>query len=107
MKYASFEHFFTTLGNKQRVKILQLLSSEGPMSVNAICSSLGCEQSATSHNLKQLLTCHFVTSSPSGKERIYSINQDTVEPLLEQIDRHVTKYCVKSCEHTDKKEKRS
>lgn len=77
------------------------------MSVSAICSSLGCEQSATSHNLKQLLTCHFVTSNPNGKERIYTINQDTVEPLLEQIDRHVTKYCVNSCEHTDKKEIKS
>lgn len=107
MKYASFEHFFTTLANKQRVKILQLLSSNGPMSVSSICNLLGTEQSATSHNLKQLLVCHFVTFSPSGKERIYAINHDTVEPLLEQINKHVTKYCIDSCEHSDKKETKS
>lgn len=101
MRYSSFDHFFTTLGNKQRVSILQLLSSEGPKSVNSICSSLATEQSATSHNLKQLLTCHFVTASRSGKERIYEINNDTVKPLLGQIDKHVKKYCVKDCKHND------
>jgi len=99
MKYISFDHFFTILGNKQRVRLLQLLSQEGPKSVSAITETLGADQSAVSHNLKQLLQCHFVTVRPEGKERIYSINEDTVKPLFEQIDRHVSKYCVNDCEH--------
>ncbi len=99
MSYASFDHFFMTLGNKQRVRILQLLVKKGPLSVTAIAGPLKIEQSAASHSLKQLLLCHFVTVKQDGKERIYAINEDTVKPLFEQIERHVEKYCVKGCEH--------
>lgn len=88
-----------TLGNKQRVHILQLLMRQGPMSVTAISEALKVEQSAASHSLKQLLLCHFVAVQQDGKERIYTINQNTVKPLFEQIERHVERYCVKGCEH--------
>jgi len=101
MNYTSFDHFFMMLGNKQRVRILQLLAGEGPMGVTAIAQTLKIEQSAVSHSLKGLLKCHFVSVNPDGKERIYAINEDTVKPLFEQIDRHVNKYCVKGCEHWD------
>jgi DNA-binding transcriptional ArsR family regulator len=99
MNYPSLDHFFTTLGNKQRVRILQLLAGQGPMGVNAIADKLKLEQSAASHSLKQLLLCHFVTVRQDGKERIYGINEDTVKPLFEQIERHVQKYCAEGCEH--------
>jgi DNA-binding transcriptional ArsR family regulator len=88
-----------TLGNKQRVRILQLLFKKGPLSVTKIAETLHIEQSAASHNLKQLLLCHFVTVTQDGKERIYALNKDTVKPLFEEIERHVKKYCVKGCEH--------
>ena len=88
-----------TLGNKQRVRILQLLIKRGPLSVTAIAEALKAEQSAASHSLRQLLLCHFVAVRQDGKERIYAINEDTVQPLFEQIERHVDKYCVNGCEH--------
>lgn len=99
MKYLSFDHFFMTLGNRQRAHILQLLTDKGPMGVTAISETLGIEQSAASHSLRQLLLCHFVTVKQEGKERIYGINEDTVKPLFESIEKHVKKYCVKGCEH--------
>lgn len=99
MKYPSFDHFFTTLANPQRVHILQLLAHEGPRNVSEITMLLNAEQSAISHNLKPLLLCHFVTVTQDGKERIYEINKDTVEPLLQLIDRHIGKYCVEGCKH--------
>jgi DNA-binding transcriptional ArsR family regulator len=99
MRYISYDHFFTMLANKQRVHILQLLDRRGPLSVSTISDALGVEQSAASHSLKQLLLCHFVTVKPEGKERIYAINEDTIKPLFEQINRHVSKYCVQGCEH--------
>jgi DNA-binding transcriptional ArsR family regulator len=99
MNYPSLDHFFMTLGNKQRVRILQLLAGQGPLAVNAIADTLKVEQSAVSHNLKQLLLCHFVAVTPEGKERIYNINEDTVKPLFAQIERHVQKYCARGCEH--------
>jgi DNA-binding transcriptional ArsR family regulator len=102
MKYTSFDHFFMTLGNKQRVRMLQFLAGEGPKSVSAISETLGIEQSAASHSLKQLLLCHFVSVEQDGKEHIYSINEDTVRPIFEQIERHEKKHCVQGCEHWEK-----
>ncbi|HXR50052.1 MAG TPA: helix-turn-helix transcriptional regulator [Verrucomicrobiae bacterium] len=99
MGYSSFDHFFMTLGNKQRVRTLQLLDIEGPQSVLSIAKALNAEQSAISHSLRQLLQCHFVTVKQVGKERIYSINEDTVAPLFKQIRKHVEKYCSEGCEH--------
>lgn len=99
MRYASFDHFFTILGNKQRMRVLQFLAEEGPKSVSAIAKALGIEQSAVSHGLRLLLRCHFVTVKREGKARIYAINKDTVEPLLKQINRHVRTYCVAACDH--------
>jgi DNA-binding transcriptional ArsR family regulator len=99
MKYPSFDHFFMTLGNKQRVRTLQLLNAEGPQSVSSIAKVLNAEQSAVSHSLSNLLQCHFVTVKQDGKERIYSINEDTVAPLFDQISKHVEKYCANDCEH--------
>lgn len=99
MNYTSYDHFFMTLGNKQRVRIVQLLADGESLSVTAIAETLGIEQSAASHSLKQLLYCHFVTVKQDGKERMYSINDETVKPLFRQIERHVQKYCVRGCEH--------
>ncbi|HET9850378.1 MAG TPA: metalloregulator ArsR/SmtB family transcription factor [Candidatus Saccharimonadales bacterium] len=99
MKYAVFDDFFTVLGNKQRVKILQYLSKEGDKSVGEISQRLNMEQSAVSHNLRRLLLCHFVSVEQCGKERVYSINHDTVQPLFEMIEDHVSKYCAKGCKH--------
>ena len=99
MKDTSFDHFFTVLGNKQRVKILQLLRKHGSMSVLSIAEKLQAEQSTVSHSLRHLLICHFVTVNRSGKERIYSINEDTVHPIFDLIEQHIKKYCVKGCEH--------
>lgn len=103
MRYSSFDHFFMTLGNKQRVRALQLLDVEGPLSVLSIAKALNAEQSAISHSLRQLLQCHFVSVKQVGKERIYSINQDTVSPLFKQIRNHVEKYCSEDCEHWESK----
>ena len=99
MRYVSFDHFFTTRGNKHRVQILQLLHKEGDKSVTQISQKLKIEQSAVSHCMKRLLLCHFVEVKPQGKERIYAINGDTVQPLFNLIEKHVQAYCVKSCNH--------
>jgi DNA-binding transcriptional ArsR family regulator len=99
MKYAVFDDFFAVLGNPQRVKILQYLNKEGGKSVGQICDKLTMEQSSVSHNLRRLAGCHFVEAEPHGKERVYTINQDTVQPLFDLIDRHVRKYCARGCDH--------
>jgi DNA-binding transcriptional ArsR family regulator len=99
MIYTSFDDFFSVLSSKQRVKILQFLNREGPKSVSDIESKLKIEQSAVSHDMKRLLDCHFVGVGRNGKERIYTINEETIKPLFNLIRKHVESYCIEGCNH--------
>jgi len=99
--YAVLDDFFLALSNRQRVRILQYLGDAGPRNVGEISEKLGIQQSAVSHCMHRLRACHFVNVEQRGKERIYSINHDTVEPLLSLIDEHVRKYCARDCTHWD------
>ena len=99
MIYTTFDDFFIVLGNKQRVKILQFLNREGSKSVSDISTKLQIEQSAVSHNMKRLLQCHFVEVKREGKERIYTINEETIQPLFNLIKKHVESYCIEKCNH--------
>ncbi len=64
------------------------------MSVSQICEQLGLEQTQVSHNLKCLTFCGLVAAVREGKSRIYSVNDETVDPLLRIVDKHLTKYAT-------------
>ncbi|MBD3249844.1 metalloregulator ArsR/SmtB family transcription factor [Candidatus Woesearchaeota archaeon] len=102
MKCFSYNKFFETIGSRTRLKILECLQSR-PMSVTEICSCLKEEQSKISHNLKCLADCHFLDVKRQGKKRIYSLNKDTILPLIKLVDKHVKKYCCKKCIIKDSK----
>ncbi len=86
--------FFQALANPIRMQILSLLREKGKMKVTQICAELGLEQTHTSHNLRCLAFCGLVTSSREGKSRIYSINDQTILPLLKLVDEHLKKYAT-------------
>jgi DNA-binding transcriptional ArsR family regulator len=46
-----------------------------------------------SHNLKPLEDCAFVFSERRGKERVYRVNKEVIEPLFELFAFHTSKYC--------------
>lgn len=92
--------FFETLGNQKRWEIITLLE-DGPLRATEISDKLGYEQSLTSHHLGRLLRCGFVHVQPNGAERIYSLNKDTIEPLLKVVHRHIDTYCAKVCVHCE------
>lgn len=94
----SYERFFATLANENRLSIVQHLSKSGPQSVTDIVKATSLEQSLVSRHMQRLLSCHFVSVEQDGKERIYELNQDTIAPLLKLIDDHVDKYCSKACD---------
>ena len=96
MKCPSYNLFFETIATKTRMAILYLLR-EKAMSVSEICSSLEAEQSKISHNLKRLVDCHVVDVVQKGKQRIYSLNKDTVIPILDLVEKHVQQYCGGKC----------
>jgi len=96
MKCHSFNTFFETIANKTRLKIVEALMQK-PMSVSEICKATKEEQSKISHNLKCLKECHFLEVKKKGKQRIYSLNKDTIVPLMKLVSKHVTKFCCKEC----------
>ncbi len=84
--------FFQSLANQTRMQMLQILADKGGMNVSEICKESGLEQTLVSHNLKCLTFCGLVTSSREGKSKVYSINEQTVTPLLKIVDNHLRNY---------------
>ncbi len=85
--------FFSTLSNPTRLAIIEALV-EKPMHVNQIAAELEQEQSMISHNLKHLVNCRFVYVKREGKQRVYSVNHETVDPLMKVVEAHHQKFCL-------------
>jgi len=84
--------FFKVLANPARLAILETLRKDS-RSVNEIARILKQEQSMISHNLEPLEDCKLVFSERKQKQRIYSLNRQTVEPLFKVLDFHSQKFC--------------
>ncbi len=84
--------FFSTLASPTRLAILELLR-EGSKNVSTIAEDLKLEQSLVSHNLKKLEKCNFVFAERKLKEKIYTLNKETMEPVFKTFDFHAKKYC--------------
>lgn len=93
-----YKIFFETLGNKTRWDIIHLLQ-ERQHKATDIAKELGYEQSLVSHHLRRLETCGFVSFKQNGNERIYTLNSETIEPLLRLVDRHIKNFC-EHCKYT-------
>ena len=96
MKCHSYNTFFEIIGNKTRLRIIEALICK-KMNVTEICEQLQEEQSKISHNLKKLAECHFLDVEKKGKQRIYSLNKETILPLMQLVGKHVTRYCCNEC----------
>jgi len=84
--------FFSTLANPTRLAIIELLDGS-PMTVTQIVESLGQEQSMVSHNLRPLVRCKFVQVRRQGKSRVYSLNHETLDPIMKAVESHASTYC--------------
>ena len=91
-----YKIFFETLGNRVRWEVIHLLQ-KGELNATGVAEKLGYEQSLISHHLQRLEKCGFVTVKRNGKERIYTLNKETVKPLLELMDKHISTFCKKLC----------
>jgi len=91
--------FFRTLGSELKTDIITALK-EKSSGVNVIARTVNQERSKVSHALKPLLDCGFVFVEKYGRNRIYSLNKDTILPLLNLIEKHTKKYC-KMCKHQE------
>lgn len=96
MLSTAHQQFLKTIGNPKRMELMLLLLKK-PMNVTKLMEASGMEQSAVSHHLKRLKLCTFVKMEANGKERVYSVNEDTVAPLFRLMNKHVEKYCQELC----------
>lgn len=90
--------FFKAFSNETRLEIISLLK-EKSLTVTEICKKTGFEQSRVSHNLKCLENCGFVTAEQDWKWKIYSLDKETIMPIVKLFDGHIAKYAnrLKSC----------
>lgn len=102
MLSSAHQEFLKTLGNPGRMELMLLLMRK-PMTVTELMERSGREQSTVSHHLKRLKLCQFVKNKVNGKERIYSVNEETAGPLFRLMNRHVQKYCRRLCRSPQQK----
>ncbi|HIH31182.1 TPA: winged helix-turn-helix transcriptional regulator [Candidatus Woesearchaeota archaeon] len=88
----SYNDFFQTLANPTNQSIIQELLKR-PMNVTQLTEKTKLEQSHISHSLKKLYECKIVDVKRDGKQRIYSLNKDTIIPIIEIVDKHAKKMC--------------
>jgi len=95
MKCNTYHIFFRNLANPIKTKIITALK-EKESSVSELSKKLSIEQSKLSHALSSLRCCNLVLVKQKGKNRIYSLNKQTIIPILKIIDKHKCIYC-KNC----------
>ena len=91
--YDSYKIFFGTLVSEPRLKIINLLRDK-KRNVSEIMKNLKMDQTSVSHNLARLKRCGFVEIEVKGKFRYYKLNEETINPLMTLIDKHMARHCV-------------
>jgi DNA-binding transcriptional ArsR family regulator len=88
----SYDEFFTVLANPTNQSIISSLLRR-PQNVGEIIASTRIEQSKVSHSLRRMHECQIVQVERKGKQRVYSLNKETIVPILSIVDRHAKKMC--------------
>ena len=91
--YGAYKIFFGTLVSESRLKIINLLR-KGKKNVSGIMKELKMDQTAVSHDLSRLKKCGFVVCKSEGKYRYYKLNEKTIKPLMNIIDKHMSQHCI-------------
>lgn len=92
LNHHGYNIFFSNLANPLKIGIILSLR-EKSKNVTEITKDLIVEQSKISHALQSLKSCNIVNVKQNGKERIYSLNKDTIVPMLELINKHANIHC--------------
>lgn len=82
------EVLFKLFADNTRLRIIQLISLQ-EICVHEITALLNLSQSAVSHQLKQLRQYNLVKARRSGKHIYYSLNDDHVFKIFENVLEHI------------------
>jgi len=91
---STYHIFFTHLANPLKMDIILLLR-KGELCVGDIADKLNCEQSKLSHSLASLKQCNILGAKRMGKNMCYFLNDKTIVPILDLIDKHAKVTCGK------------
>ena len=68
---------------------------KGRKNVSEIVSDLKSnDRTIISHDLARLKLHGFVKAEIKGKYRYYELNNETITPLMDLIEKHMSKYCI-------------
>lgn len=87
-------NLFGTLSTSLKADIIALLK-DGDLTVNDLAQKAGEERSKVSHALRTLKRCGFVYAERQGRNQVYSINKETILPLLKLAEQHMRQHCKK------------
>ena len=94
LQYQAYKLFFSTLTSQSRLRIINLLRKESK-NVSEIQKMLKLEQTIVSHDLQRLKRCGFISVEKRGRYRYYSLNKQTIAPLMSIINKHMKKFCMR------------
>lgn len=97
MKFESAE-LFKVLGVDTRVRIIEILKTQGPLGALEIAKQLGITPAAVSQHLRILRQSGLVRSERRGYWIPYSINEEA----LEKCGRQLAEVCTCGCKGTGK-----
>ena len=97
MKCISY-HFLSVISNETRWKIIYSLYTKDKY-VSEIVKDTNEEQSKISHSLKVLSDCNIVFSKKEGNFRKYSLNKETIKPLVKLLEKHAKSFCGGECKY--------
>ncbi len=98
----TYHIFFRNLANPLKIRIILKLKEKN-MNVGELSRELEVEQSKVSHALMLLKRCNIVNFNKKGKERIYSLNKNTITPIFKIIEEHSRTFCKnKECKRCGK-----
>ena len=101
MNKRSYHKFFNNFANPLKIDIIFSLKNKG-RSVNELIKELNIEQSRLSHALQGLRKCGIVQVFDNGRERIYSLNEKYILPMIELLDNHAKEHCGGVCLNNQK-----
>ena len=87
-EFENMSIIFKMLSDQTRLRILLALHNQ-ELCVAHLCDTVGMEQSAVSHQLRNLKAARLIKSRKDGKNVYYSLDDEHVLHVIDQILEHV------------------
>lgn len=85
-KLEKVAYILKTIAHPTRLSIIHLLEENDRLSVNELCSVLGCEQSLVSHHLSNMRIKGLLKSEREGINIYYSLKEKELAKIVSVIE---------------------